>query len=145
MAEEAKKKDEVKQDVLMANRIIRLVTSPNKAVAIEKSVLGNIAGSIMHAVTKIAATEGFNDEMEKLSHTFNQVWSKVGLKDKLLLNIFNKKDRIKGMLDSGRQVGAINSINGTLGRPLMRSVKDKPAAYAPELIQKDTYRKPGAF
>jgi len=145
IAPEIKDTNNIKKDILIANKVIRILSAPNKAAAIEKFVLGNVANSIAGLMPKIAAAEAFNDEMEKIAHTFNQAWSKVGIKDKIMLNLFNKKDRIKSLLDSGRQISAMRSIDGTLGRPLIRSIPEKPAAYVPELIQKDTYRKPGAF
>jgi hypothetical protein len=136
-----------KKNLLNVNRVIRLAMSPNKAEAIERSVIGTIANGIVNTITKMAAVEAFNDEMEKLSHTLDQVWGKIGLLDKIKLKVLNPgaKERAGKLLGQGRQIAASNSINATLGRPLIRNVHDKPAAFEPFMPQKDTYRKPGGF
>ena len=110
-------------------------------------MLGTIAGNVLHTVTKLAATEGFHSEMEKISHNIEQVWSKLGPVQKMKLKFFNPgaKASVEKLLGQGRQMAASNTINATLGKPLVRNLADRPAPIEPFLPQKDTYRKPGEF
>ena len=93
---ENKESNSVRKDILTANKrtLIHVFNSPNKAIAIEKLVLGNVAHGITGLIAKVAATEAFSDEMEKIAHTFNQVWSKVGIKEQNILNIVRESSDV---------------------------------------------------
>lgn len=135
-----------KKTILNINRVIRLASSPNKARAIENTIIGNITHGLVGVVSKLAAAEGFRDEMEKISHSIEQIWSKVSPLQKAFIGIKRpglKADMAK-MLESGKQMAAMRSLDATIGRPLSR-VSDRPSAIEPFYPQKNTYRKPGGF
>lgn len=137
----------VKKNLLVVNKILRLTASPNKARAIENSVIGTVANSLVHTISKLAALEGFNDEMEKMSHTMEQVWSKIKPFDRLRLSIVRPgiKNELSSLLSKGRQISATNAVNSALGRPLVRGVQNRPVNWDADLIQRNTYTKPGQF
>ena len=126
---------EMKQNVRSVTRVMRLAMSPNKARAIENSVLGGIAGTIMSGVSKLA--------FDKNAHTFETLTKNMGFLDKILAKrvIPAAAERFA----AGNKIGAINMINASAGRNLFRdSVKSAPYPIkALEPPVSGSYRRPG--
>lgn len=132
-----KKKRNILQNMA---RVIRLFTTRNKVAAVENI----IAGSVARELQKISSL-AFADEMEKMAVSGKMFWSKVPLMDKLKLAIVKPEAAVKAtkMVDSGDKIRAINYVNSSTGRTLIRSVPYKKWDYTPILNNKNTYRKPG--
>lgn len=137
MEDPIKKKRNLLQNMA---RVIKLFTSRNKVAAIENV----IAGTVAHELQKISSL-AFADEMEKIAVTGKLFWSKVPALEKLKLAIVKPGTaaKVQGMVDNGDKIRAINYINSSTGRTLIRSVPYKQWDYKPMLNVKNTYRKPG--
>jgi hypothetical protein len=121
------------------SKIMRIVTSRNKPAAIEQAMIS----SAVHELTKMSS---FNNELEKIAVSADLVWSKIKPIRKAILN-FKKpgaEQVFKGMVNSGDKIRGLNYINSSIGKPLIRSVPYKQWDYKSTLIEKNTYRKPGA-
>lgn len=121
-------------------RIIKLFTSKNKVAAVENI----IAGTVANELNKISSL-AFTDEMEKIAVSGKFFWDKVSLMDKLKLAIVKSGagEKVTKMVDDGDRIRAINYVNSSIGKPLIRSVPYKQWDYKPILNEKNTYRKPG--